>query len=132
MAAKRLQPPTGLSTAGKALWRRVLGDLAPGWELDARDLALLAEAAKLADELALLEKGIKQMGAVVEGSMKQPRPNPLMAEARAHRLAIQKLLAGLVLEDPAIARAAMSPASRRASDAAAVRWQGARRRGEIA
>lgn len=60
--------------AGKKHWLSITGDIHEGWSLDAKDLALLAEACKIADELAALEKAAKKQGTVVEGSTGQPRP----------------------------------------------------------
>jgi hypothetical protein len=63
MPAKRKPAlPQSLGGAGKRLWRSIVNDTAPGWELDARDLALLGEAAKIADTLDKLEKAVKRDG----------------------------------------------------------------------
>jgi hypothetical protein len=56
LTPKGTLPPTpkGLSTAGKALWKSILGDLEDDWVLDARELYLLERAARCADELKAL------------------------------------------------------------------------------
>jgi phage terminase small subunit len=38
------KPPKTLGPFGRCLWRRVAGDVQPGWLLDERDLALLLAA----------------------------------------------------------------------------------------
>ena len=53
-------PPSGPGAAGKRLWRSIVNDVAPDWELDAKDLALLAESCKPADTLDKLEKAVKR------------------------------------------------------------------------
>jgi len=87
--------PNGLSTAGRRLWRAVLG----GFELRPDECVLLEAACRLADETAALEAALKAAPATVPGSKGQQRPNPLYAEARAHRLALGRLLAQLGLAD---------------------------------
>jgi hypothetical protein len=73
-------PPEGLRDAGEALWTNFLGDVGEGWALDARELHLLRQACRCADELAELESAVDDDGVVVRGSRGQARPRT--AEAR--------------------------------------------------
>jgi P27 family predicted phage terminase small subunit len=119
MPAKRKPaPPTGLSAAGKRLWKAIINDVAADWELDAKDLALLAEAAKTADTLDKLEKAVKKDGATVYTENGRPLVHPAIDQANKLRGTQQKLLAAIDLEpnDDATAR------SRFARDAARARW----------
>jgi hypothetical protein len=120
-------PPAGLGTPGKHLWKAILADLAPGWSLDARELHLLGEAARCADRLGELDAVVERDGLLVTGSTGQPRLHPAVAEARQTRLAQARLIDALELEDPALARARLTPASRRAAEAAESRWSRTRR-----
>lgn len=112
--------PKGMGPAGKALWKAVHGDLPKGWELDQREVKLLAMAARQADDLALLEASIRKVGAMVTGSTGQPTVNPAIPEARQARHAISRLLGALELPDaddmPATA------ATARSRKAAQARW----------
>jgi hypothetical protein len=114
--------PAGLGAPGKALWKSILSDLSDGWELDAREVHLLGRACRCADEIQRLEVIVDRDGLIVLGSKKQPVAHPGLQECRQLRLVQLRLLAALELEDPAVARAALSPASRRAAKAAGARW----------
>ena len=121
-ARRRLKPaPKGLGPAGKALWKSILDDLAPGWEFDARELHLLERACRCADELKTLEAAIDRDGLIAKGSRSQPVMHPAMQEARQLRLAQLRLLGALELTDPA-ANIAATPSVRRATKAAQTRW----------
>ena len=78
--AKREDPPLppGLGAAGGLLWRSTLAE----FELSGPELALLAEACRVADRLTTINDLLSGAPLSVEGSMGQPRPNPLLAEAR--------------------------------------------------
>jgi len=56
--APRPNPPDDLQASGRELWATIIGDLAEGWELDARELHLLRRAFRCADEIAALEVSI--------------------------------------------------------------------------
>ena len=114
--------PAGLGKHGRALWHAIVSDLAPGWVLDSRELHLLAQACVCADRIAALDEVVERDGATVPGSRKQTTVHPAITESRQLRLAQLRLLAALELEDPAVARARMTPVQRRAAEAAAARW----------
>jgi phage terminase small subunit len=118
-AKAKSTPPAALGGAGKRLWRAIVKDVAADWELDAKDLATLTEAARIADTLAALEKAIKRQGAVVEGSTGQPRVHPAIGEANKLRETQHRLLRSIELEAPA---ADANARSRFASEAARARW----------
>lgn len=109
------KPPAGLGRAGRALWR----DIAAEFELDVRELAVLAAACRQADDVARLEALIEEQGAVVTGSAGQPKLSPAFAEVRQGRLALGRLLGDLALpnDTPTTAR------SSRARRAAEARWR---------
>ena len=111
------KPSTGLSTAARRLWRETLD----AYELDPAEHELLAAACRSLTELERVEKALAAGPLTVEGSMGQPVPNPLLAEARAHRKVIESLLRNLALpmEGESVGRV-RSPAAR---DAAKARWR---------
>jgi phage terminase small subunit len=128
---KRPKPPAGLGDAGRALWRRIHGDLAEGWELDERETYLLEQACLIADQVAALDAAVAREGVTVAGSMGQSRVHPAVQESRQLRLAQSRLLKSIELVDPVEVKKRMSPTSRRASEAANVRWGMARARGQV-
>jgi phage terminase small subunit len=118
----RPRVPKGLKTAGKGLWRSILADLAPGWELDARELYLLGRACRCADELDSLEKAVDKEGLICEGSRGQVAVHPAVSEARQLRIAQARLLGMVELVDPKAALRAATPAQARGRKAAEARW----------
>jgi hypothetical protein len=85
------QPPKGLKRDGKRVWKAVL----EGFELRPDELLLLEYAARLADQVPVLE---------AEGRWTQ---------ARLHRLSVAKLLSQLSLSDSVNSAQARSDAGRR-------------------
>lgn len=85
-------PPKGTGTAGRALWRSVVGD----YDLEEHERALLVEAVRTVDLLDELDQAIKAEGAVVE-SPQGRKANPAAVEARQQRIAMARLLAALRL-----------------------------------
>ena len=79
---------------------------------DPREEALLAAAARQADDVAALEADITKRGHVVDGLV-----NPSVREARQGRTALGRLLAGIDLP------AAASTTALRAEKAAHARWK---------
>lgn len=118
--------PKGLGTTGKRLWKAVLDDLPKGWELDRRELELLALAARQSDDLTRLEAAIKKEGVMSIGSTGQLVVNPAVTEARQARLAISRLVGLLELPDAEEQPATTS--SVRSRKAANARWS---RRGRL-
>lgn len=116
------KPPAGLKAQGKALWSSIVNDIDEGWELDSRDLALLREAALIADQLADLDAVLKRDGMTIAGSRGQIVVHPALSEARQLRLAALRLLGALELVDPALANRNATHSSRRARKAAEARW----------
>lgn len=119
-APKRVPAPKGLQAAGRALWGAIVGDLPPNWELDERELAVLALACRQADDIARLEAVLERDGVVVPGSTGQPRLSAVLGELRQSRLACSKLLGDLNLPDEDGKSSSMS--SQRAARAAHSRW----------
>jgi len=119
MTDTRPKPPTGLQGAGRRLWRAIVGDLAPGLELDARELALLDAACRQADAVGVLERAVKRDGTMVRGASGQRRLNGAVPEIRQGRIALARLLGEV---DLAGEQAPGTAASRRGRRAADVRW----------
>jgi P27 family predicted phage terminase small subunit len=95
-----LKAPKGLGTAGRALWRRIVGDVAGGWELDARDLALLEAACRAQDRATELDAAVEHDGLMVAGSKGQEVLHPAVAEARLQRQLAAGLLAKVEMAEP--------------------------------
>ncbi|RZL82360.1 MAG: hypothetical protein EOP32_11960 [Rhodococcus sp. (in: high G+C Gram-positive bacteria)] len=99
---KKARTPAGLGIAGKALWNSIADQVAEdGLVLDAKELRYLRDAARNADDLALIEAELEGAPLMVKGSQGQPVVNGLFAEARALRGQIAALLKQVSLEDPA-------------------------------
>lgn len=109
--------PAGLAEAGAELWQRVVGE----YELAPDELALLLQACRTVDELETMQAALAEGPLLVKGSTGQPRPSGLLAEVRAHRLALVKLLEQLALPEDG-EEAGKTPNQLRASKAAQTRW----------
>lgn len=95
-----VREPKGLGEAGRELWRSVLADVAEGWRLDARDLALLEAACRAADRVQVLEDAVDADGLMVSGSTGQEVLHPAVSEARMQRQLMTALLAKVELAPP--------------------------------
>jgi hypothetical protein len=118
-APARPKPPDDLQAAGKRLWRDVTGV----YVLTATEVALLHEAGRTADECDRIVAALNGDPVTVPGSRGQDTANPLLAEARRHRVVLAGLVSALALPDvdtPTGRR--QSPASKRAQHAAEARW----------
>jgi hypothetical protein len=82
--------PEGAGTAGKRLWRAVLGD----YELQEHELALLRQAVRVADLCDQLQSVIEAEGPLlrVDG---QPRTHPAVVELRQQRIVLARLVVAL-------------------------------------
>ena len=113
-----IEPPAGLDASGQRLWAAVTGPyvLTPG------ELANLAEACRTADELDRLEKAVRELpDLTAKGSTGQLKPHPLLAEVRAHRALLQRLMEGLNLPDQD-QQVGLRAGARHARKAALGRW----------
>ena len=115
-------PPEGLLVAGTALWSAIVTDLEADWQLDAREIAALTEACRVADLLAELDAAVAVDGATVKGSRGQTVVHPAIGEGRALRLAQLRLLGSIELCDPTASLKASTPAQMRARAASQARW----------
>ena len=123
-----LKPPTGLRAPGKQLWSAV----AAKYVLTPAELTKLAGACRTKDELDRLEKAVRALPELTTtGSAGQIKPHPLLAEARAHRLLLERLTTALCLpeEDQEVG---LRPGQRHAQRAAQGRWRDHAPSGKIA
>ena len=121
--------PNFLGDAGADLWVRIVTDLSEGWELDARELHYLTEAAKVADDLEALDRSVAEVGRTVKGSRGQPVVNPAIGEARQLRTLQLRLLGSIETSDPLeVVAGAATPEQARKRKAAAAKWARERRR----
>jgi phage terminase small subunit len=121
-----MRAPSSLGNRGRALWVSVAKALPEDWEFDERERAILAMAARQADDLERLDNAIEQHGAMTTGSTGQLVVNPAVIEARQARLAINRLLGELSLPDED--EQPRTSAGLRAQKAAATRWDRASQR----
>lgn len=112
-------PPDTLSEAGAALWRRIVSDLADGWELDERELHLLESACCVRDQIDTLDGRVAEDGPLVTGTRGAALVHPGLQEARQLRLVELRLLRSIQLTDPT---ADETPTTSRARKAANARW----------
>jgi len=109
------KPPAGLGKAGERVWGLIFAE----FQLDARELLVLEQAARQADAVEALEAEIAEAGLVGRGSRGQERLSPTVSELRQARLSVAKLLRDLALPDHDGATAT----TRRARKAATARWE---------
>jgi hypothetical protein len=92
------KPPDDLADGGRRLWRQVVAV----YELTASERVLLHEAARTADECERTRVALVDAPAFVAGAKGQPKPQPLLNEARQHRATLVRLVGALALpDDPA-------------------------------
>jgi hypothetical protein len=98
-AMSKPKPPSGLESAGAALWRDVVGK----YDLRVDELAVLEAACKTADMIAILDKEWSALGKpfLTRGSMGQDVIHPLIGERRAQQSAQAALFRQLKLPDEA-------------------------------
>jgi hypothetical protein len=97
------KPPKELQAAGRPLWRAIIADVAAGWRLDARDLALLRRASVIQDWIVALDAVVAADGVMTSGSRGQARVHPAVQEMRGLAAVQKSLLGAIELEDPAAA-----------------------------
>ena len=93
---KRPRPPDSLDSAGRALWRDVLR----AYELSPAEAAVLARASRTVDVLGRIDANLMDSDLVVEGSMGQLRPHPLLAVKANQERVLDSLLRSLALPMP--------------------------------
>jgi hypothetical protein len=93
MTARKGSTRSPYGAAGAALWTSVMD----AYKLDPAETAILAQACRTLDELARIDTELVTSPLMVTGSMGQPVPNPLLAEARAHRKVLESLARSLAL-----------------------------------
>jgi len=86
-------PPKGLSTAGKRLWRAVLGE----FELDEHERLVLIEACRTSDRLDALSAAADGEPLVVLNARGDRTASPYLVEARQQSITLIRLLASLRL-----------------------------------
>ena len=123
--SERPTPPAGLRAAGHELWSAHTADPDVTYRPD--ELAVLAEAAKVADVIARLEEALADGPVLLPGSRGQSRVSPVIIEARLQRGLLSALLGRLSIPDPASTEGVAGEwdtmtASERARRAAGARW----------
>lgn len=110
-------PPAGLQARGHRFWRTVHET----WLVDAGETELLVEVCRQLDVCEALAAVVAREGVLSVGSTGAVRAHPAVAELRAARLALARLVAQLDLPD--VTGSTMpSAASTRARKAARARW----------
>jgi hypothetical protein len=89
MSAPR--PPVGLGTAGRRLWRAVVGE----FDLHEHELAVLRQAARTADICDQLQAIVERDGPLSSTAAGVPKVHPLLAEVRLQRTLLGRLLVSL-------------------------------------
>jgi hypothetical protein len=114
-----LKPPTGLRAPGKRLWAAVTSN----YVLTPTELETLRQACGTADEVNRLEKALKSLeDLTVLGSTGQEKGHPLLAELRAHRVLLDRLMASLNIPDRD-EEVGLRPGQHHARVAANARWK---------
>jgi hypothetical protein len=114
-----VRPPAGLKASGKRLWSAVT----ESFVLNPGELSMLEQACRTSDELARLEAAVRALPELTTtGSTGQIKPHPLLAEARAHRLLLERLVGALSLPDQD-EESGLRPGQRHAQRAAEGRWK---------
>jgi hypothetical protein len=122
----RAKPATkDLRDAGIALWHKLTREFV----FNSAELALAHQLCTTIDEIAAMKADLNEMGTVVAGSSKQPRPNPLLDKLVQHRKLADRLVVALGL--PAEGEAVGRRRSAQAKQAADARWRKPKSRGRI-
>ena len=78
--------PAGAKSAGRALWRSVLGE----YDLEEHELALLRQACRVADACDDLQTLVDAEGVLVAG-----RAHPALVELRQQRITLARLVVAI-------------------------------------
>jgi hypothetical protein len=93
------------------------------FELTPAEITTLEQAARTIDECDRLDRAIRALPSLIApGQMGQPRAHPLLSEARAHRLLLERLTTALALPD-VDQEVGERGASKRARKAVQQRWR---------
>ncbi len=92
-----MRTPKGLQASGKRLWRSITAEF--DLENDPDKAEILAQACRVADQIAELDEAAAEAPLTVRGSMGQPVISPFIAEARVQRALLAQLLARLNFEE---------------------------------
>ncbi|MER5263073.1 hypothetical protein ABTZ99_13490 [Actinosynnema sp. NPDC002837] len=87
--------PAGLADAGRELWCSI----AEEFELAPHELAVLEQAARVADQVALLDAVVARDGVLLEHPQRGPMTHPSLVELRNQRTTLARLLTALRLPD---------------------------------
>jgi hypothetical protein len=120
------KPPPELGVHGRRLWRQIAREVAQdGAELDSRERLWLLSAAKLSDQLAIIEQAlVDQPSLVVPGYSGQPTAHPLLNEVRQYHGLISQTLGRLRLDPPeSTGVLGVVGAANKARAAADTRWR---------
>lgn len=96
MTETKPKAPRGLKTAGRTLWKSISEE----WDLRPDELRILGDAAREADIIERLEKGLENAPLTAYGSQGQEVIHPLFSEIRQHRATLASLLRQLKLTEP--------------------------------
>ncbi|HVV11589.1 hypothetical protein [Amycolatopsis sp.] len=125
MTETKPKAPRGLKTAGRNLWKGISEE----WDLRPDELRILEDAAREADIIERLQKGLETAPLTAYGSQGQEVIHPLFAEIRQHRATLAALMRQLKLTEPdeesgAAGGGTVKPMSRTdsARKAAQARW----------
>ena len=91
MSPKIPQPPAGLASAGRRLWRSVLSD----FELAEHERVLLREACRVADMCAGLADVVAAEGVMATTRLGEQKVHPAVVELRQQRIVLARLVVAL-------------------------------------
>jgi len=93
--------PLPTTPPGASAGEKLVASVEAKFELEPGEAEILRQAGHTLDELHRIEDAIAKLSVVGKGSAGQPMSNPLLVEARQHRLLLQTLLRSLHIEEPA-------------------------------
>jgi hypothetical protein len=90
-STKPPRPPEGAGTAGRRLWRAILGE----HELAEHEVALLRQAVHVADVCEALRAVVDAEGLLTTSRLGEVKAHPALVELRAERLLLGRLVVAL-------------------------------------